>query len=361
MFFSSPSSCQCSLTCSMLFFYNMIYATCFIFFLCKFSNDLHFSYLKFFIALVSWFLPLCARQNALSFLCLSFSKHSASEIFLSSIGFLFVHLIFIWFFFNSSNFSFPYILYSSCILFSKFCKCSSQFVFVYDFPLLIFFVYNIISYKIFSSFLFFYISIPIPNGWCLWTIFQENLSLISTWRSCIHSTFFFHSTILSNILSKKLLDHILYLIPHLLLCRLHPLLVVMLICCGPRMDLTFILNCRIFLILFKVMLKQIMLKMLQMLNLLMVQMLQMLKLLMLLLFYFRNSITLQFVWISRTLMSKILILLMIMFLPTLLFVIYLLVIPRMMFLHLFMILSFILIFNFQIIMLLLKYIKDLAF
>jgi hypothetical protein len=87
----------------------------------------------------------------------------------------------------------------------------------------------------------------------------------------------------------------------------------------------------------------------------------MLKLLMLLLFYFRNSITLQFVWISRTLMSKILILLMIMFLPTLLFVIYLLVIPRMMFLHLFMILSFILIFNFQIIMLLLKYIKDLAF
>jgi len=40
-----------SLTCSMLFFYNMIYATCFIFFLCKFFNDLHFSYLKFFIAI----------------------------------------------------------------------------------------------------------------------------------------------------------------------------------------------------------------------------------------------------------------------------------------------------------------------
>jgi hypothetical protein len=50
--------------------------------------------------LVSWFLPLCARQNILSFLCLSFSKHNASKSLLGSIGFLFVHLNFIWFFFN---------------------------------------------------------------------------------------------------------------------------------------------------------------------------------------------------------------------------------------------------------------------
>jgi hypothetical protein len=67
--------------------------------------------------LVFLFLALHARQNTLSFLCLAFSKHNVFESLLGSISFLFFHLIFIWFFFNSSIFSFPYILYSSCILF----------------------------------------------------------------------------------------------------------------------------------------------------------------------------------------------------------------------------------------------------
>jgi hypothetical protein len=64
--------CMCflspfSLTCSMLFFYNMIYATCFIFFLCKFFNDLHFSYLKFLIAispcLLIFWRPRCSSEG----------------------------------------------------------------------------------------------------------------------------------------------------------------------------------------------------------------------------------------------------------------------------------------------------------
>ncbi len=52
---------------------------------------------------------------------------------------------------------------------------------------------------------------------------------------------------------------------------------------------------------------------------------------------------------------------MIMFLLILLFVISFLVIPRMMFLHMFMVLSLVLIHNFLIIMLLLKYVKDFVF
>jgi hypothetical protein len=48
---------------------------------------------------------------------------------------------------------------------------------------------------------------------------------------------------------------------------------VMLICCGAKTNLMFILNCLIFKILFKFMLKQIMLMLLQFLNLLMTQML----------------------------------------------------------------------------------------
>jgi len=70
-------------------------------------------------------------------------------------------------------------------------------------------------------------------------------------------------------LEQKAFNHILYLFPHFLLCHLHLLLIVMLICCAPNIDLTFILNCLIFKILLKFMLKQIMLMMLQMLNLLM--------------------------------------------------------------------------------------------
>jgi hypothetical protein len=103
---------------------------------------------------------------------------------------------------------------------------------------------------------------------------------------------FLHSTILKNILNKKLLDHILYLFPHLLL-------VVMLICCGLKMDMVFILNYLIFLILFKFMLKHHVddvanakpsyLQTLQMLKPLM---LLTMKLVILLLFCFHNSITL---------------------------------------------------------------------
>jgi hypothetical protein len=49
------------------------------------------------------------------------------------------------------------------------------------------------------------------------------------------------------------------------------------------------------------------------------------------------------------------------FFPILLFAISFLMIPRMMFLHMSVVLSLVLIFNFPIIMLLLKYVKDLAF
>lgn len=52
MHFSSPSS----LTHFMLFSYNMIYATRSIFFLCRFSNDLHFIFLKIFIVIFPCFL-----------------------------------------------------------------------------------------------------------------------------------------------------------------------------------------------------------------------------------------------------------------------------------------------------------------
>ncbi len=176
---------------------------------------------------------------------------------------------------------------------------------------------------------------------------------------------FLHSIILNNILSKKLLDQIHYLFStlqfkacSLLLSHLHILLVVMLICCGPRMNLTFILNCLIFKFLLEFMLKKIMLMMLQMLKLMM---LLLMKLVMLLLLCFCNSITLQFVWITKTLMSVILILLMTMFFPILLFAINFLVIPRMMFLHLSTILYFFLIRNFLIILLFLKSVRDSAF
>lgn len=105
--FSSASS----LTCSMLFFYNTIYATCFIFFSCKFSNDLHFSYLKFFITISPCLLissiACKAKCTFFIFYFLSLSKHNASESLLNSIGFLFVHLIFIWFFFNFFYFFLP--------------------------------------------------------------------------------------------------------------------------------------------------------------------------------------------------------------------------------------------------------------
>ncbi len=142
MLFSSLSS----LTCSMLFFYNTIYATCFIFFSCKFSNDLHFSYLKFFITISPCLLIssiACKAKCTFYFiLFLSFSKHNASESLLNSIGFLFVHLIFIWFFFNSSIFSFPYTIFILYFFFPKLVthnvKSSRHYVLLVD--MAIFFV-----------------------------------------------------------------------------------------------------------------------------------------------------------------------------------------------------------------------------
>ncbi len=153
-------------------------------------------------------------------------------------------------------------------MFFKFRKCSGWFVFISGFPLLLFFVFDNISYKIFFSFfIFLYLY---TNS----QLFAFVHHLLRGFVSYLHSkklwsiTVLLHSTILKNILKKKLLDHILYLFSHLLLCCLYLLLKVMLICCGPRMDLMFILNYLIFLIFFKFMLKQIMLMMLQMLDLL---------------------------------------------------------------------------------------------
>jgi len=112
-------------------------------------------------------------------------------------------------------------LYSSCILFYKFCKCSSWFVFVSSFPLLHFFVFDAISYKIFPSFfsyLYFYTNsqlLAFVNH--LLRKFVSNLHL----KKLRSITIFFHSTILKNIFNKKLLNCIIYLFSHLLLCCLH--------------------------------------------------------------------------------------------------------------------------------------------
>ncbi len=133
--------------CNMFYLLLMHFLMIFIFLILSFSLHL---FLDFFH---------CVRGKMHS---LFFVYHFPSTMLLKAVLSVLV---------NSSIFSFPCIIYSSCILFSKFCKCSSQFVFVYGFPLLICFVSNIISCKIFSSFLFFYISIPIPNGSCLWIIF----------------------------------------------------------------------------------------------------------------------------------------------------------------------------------------------
>jgi hypothetical protein len=49
---------------------------------------------------------LCVKWNIISFLCLSFSRHNASESLLNFIGFLFLHLIFIWFFLKIPSLTF---------------------------------------------------------------------------------------------------------------------------------------------------------------------------------------------------------------------------------------------------------------
>jgi len=125
----------------------------------------------------SWFLI---------FMCFS-SPSSLLRAFLALLGFYSS----IWFFCNLrkniSIFFFPYILYSSCIFFPEFCRCLGQFVFVCFFSLFL------ALFLIRCAILFYFknILIPISNGWHLWTIFWENLSLISTWKSCGQLTFFF--------------------------------------------------------------------------------------------------------------------------------------------------------------------------
>ncbi len=185
-------------------------------------------------------------------------------------------------------FSFLYTLYSSCYFFLNFTNVQAGLFCYSIFPFLLFFVSSTIFCK---SFFFFFVFLYFCTN-SQWLAFVDHLLREFVSDLCLKKlqsiNIFFHSTILNNILNKKLLHHILYLFPHLLLCCLHLLLIAMLICCEPKINMTFILNCLIFLILFKFMLKKIMLMMLQMLNLLMTQML---KLLMLLLFRFCNSIT----------------------------------------------------------------------
>jgi len=107
--------------------------------------------LKFFIVVSPYLLIssiACKVKHTSISLFIILSKQSADENLCSSIGFYSS----IWFFkCFSFLFSFPKILYSSCILFFKICNCSGWFVFVSSFLL---FLFDTISYNIFSSFLF---------------------------------------------------------------------------------------------------------------------------------------------------------------------------------------------------------------
>jgi hypothetical protein len=126
------------------------------------------------------------------------------------------------------------------------------------FPLLLFFVFDTISYKSFSPFLFFYFY---TNS--QWLVFVDNR--LKNFVSDLHLkksqsiAIFLHSRILKNILNKKLLDHF-FIFFHTFCFVIYTFCLVMtLICCGPKMDLMFILTCLIFQKKFKFMLKQIML------------------------------------------------------------------------------------------------------
>ncbi len=122
MRFSSPSS----LTCSLFFSYNTICATHFIFFLCKFFNDLHFFKSKVFHHNSPLFLDFfhCVQGEVHFFIV----YHSLGATLLRASLALLVFYFSIWSLFYSLKkilLFFPSFTFCThLVFFSKFCRCS---------------------------------------------------------------------------------------------------------------------------------------------------------------------------------------------------------------------------------------------
>jgi len=164
MRFSSPSS----LTRSMLFSYNTIYVTHFIFFLCKFSNDLHFILSEVFHCNLPLFLDFFhCLQGEVHFLF--FVYHSPGTMLLKAFLALLVFYSSIWSLFYLFIFfilCFPSLTFCIHLVFFvlNFVGVQASLFLYYGFPLILFFVFGTIFCKIFSSLLIFCIYVPNPNG-----------------------------------------------------------------------------------------------------------------------------------------------------------------------------------------------------